>query len=322
MSENKFLVSAPQVFCSVFFYLLSGMMLFCGGSLPAALFSALFCALLCAVHASLCGESSSFRLYNTVFGKCGTVFRYIAAFFASLPFCRTLLALSASAAVFHSGISSRALAPALAILCLFAVAKGFTRAARFCELCVFPLILAVLLSLLGGEGSGLSFNLGADTVFSAFEIIGAAPIFLSLYLRSATAQNGKISVYAENSTFRPSPLSAGVFASLSAPCVYAYFCLTGVGNILFSFLAWFFALARLSVFTLTLAELLAFPEKGKGAQSAFVALAFSSFWLIFANLFPNITRISQALAVLLPPFAILAMRWVKKEKILKRHTLE
>lgn len=316
MTERKFLVSAPQVFCFVFFYLLSGMMLFCKSSFLSALFAAIFSALLCAVCSSVCGKStSSLQFYNDIFGKCGAFFRYITAFFTALPFCRTLLAFSRSAAEFHGGASARILAPMVALLCLFSVANGFVRAARFCELCVFPLILAMLLSMLGG-GAELSFSLNESSVFSAFEVVGSAAAFFSLYLRTVTAKSEKMSPYAKNSSFHPSPLSSGVLAAAASLGIYCYFCLTGTGNILFSLLAWFFALGRLSLFALALSDLIAFPENGRGAQSAFTAAVFCAFWLIFADLFPNIAKIALVFTAICPFSVILFACAAKREKSL------
>jgi FtsH-binding integral membrane protein len=61
MAERKYLISPVQIFCFVFLYLFSGMMMYAGGSASAALFAALFCACACVIACVLCENFSSAR---------------------------------------------------------------------------------------------------------------------------------------------------------------------------------------------------------------------------------------------------------------------
>lgn len=312
MMEKKFSVSAPQVFCLVFFYLLSGMMLFCGGSFTSALFAALFCACLCTVAASFCRNSfSSLGFYGAVFGKFGAVFRYIAAFCATLSLVRTLGAFSGEASRFYGGGDTRFFAPVAVLLCVLAVAKGFVRAARLAETCAFPFLLALLLSLLGGGGEGLSFSFGEDVLFSGFDVIGAAPAFFTLYLRNVTVKSGEMSDFAKNSSFQPSALASGLFAVVAALGAYAFFSYAAADNIMLSLFAWFFTLSRLSFLSMTMADLLAFPENGNGVKTVFLTVTFCSFWLIFASFLPNAAKIAGVFAAVLFPCTVFVLYAVK-----------
>jgi len=308
MSERKFLVSASQLFCFVFFYLLSGMMLFCGGSFIAAVFASLFCVCLCIVASAVCrAERSSLLFYSVIFGKFGALFRLFAAFFSAYPFVRTLFAISDNVSVFHSVQNKALFAPLLALLCVLSAAKCFSRAARFAEVCVFPLFAALVLSLLGGGGDGISFGFTDKALFSGFDVIGAVPVFFSLYMRNVSEESEKMSDFAKNSLFHPSPLGTGLFAILLSLAVYVYFCFAGWGNILLSFLSWFFALVRLSLFALTFSELLAYPEEGNGAKCTFMLCLFCSFWAIFGTFYPNAAKIAGIFAAVIFPCAVFAL---------------
>ncbi len=303
MKERDFFVSAPQLFCFVLFYLLSGMMLFCGGSFFAALFTALFSACLCVIAAGICrSKSSSSELYGVAFGVFSRPLRLVAAFFSALPLAGTLSAFSESIQAFHGGEDTLAFAPLLALFCVFGVAGGFSRAARFSELCVFALAGAVLLALFGG-GDGVNFFFGESALFSGFDAIGAPAVFFSLYARCVTQGSEKMSDFAVNSAFHPSPLSAGAYAAGASLILYAYFCFVG-NNILFALLSWFLLLTRLLLFALATADLLAYPEKREGAKCALIAAAFCAFWIIFASLFGEISAKTQVFAAVILPCAL------------------
>jgi hypothetical protein len=306
MPEKNFYVSASQVFCLVFFYLLSGMMLFCGGEFFPALFASLFSVCLCAVAFPLCKSfCSSSEFFVAVFGKLGSPLRYIAAFFAALPLARTLFAFSAEIFGFYGAQQAQKFAPFLALFAVFAVARGFQRAARFAEVAVFALVGAILLALFGG-GEGVRFNFGESALFAGFETVGASPVIFSLCLRSVSAESEKASVFAKNSSFRPSPFFAGVCAALASLAVYAFFCFAGRENILFSLLFWFFAFTRLLLFSLCVADLTAYPEKGEGAKRAFAAALFCAFWLIFGAFYPRLTSAAGIFAAVLFPCIVFA----------------
>lgn len=300
MNEKNFYLTSPQVFCFVLFYLLSGMMLFSGGSFLSALFAALFCACLCVISAGICKtKSSSSELYGRAFGIFSRPLRLIAAFFSTLPLASALLAFSESVQSFHAEAGTLDFVPFLALFCAFGVAGGFSRAARFAELCVFVLFGAALLALFGG-GDGVNFAFGENALFGGFDTIGAPAVFFSLYLRCVTPESEKMSNFARNSEFHPSPLAAGIYAVCASLAIYAYFCFLG-NNILFAFLSWFFLLARLLLFALATADLLAYPEKGEGAKCAFIASAFCALHIIFSSLFGDISaKIQIFSAVILP----------------------
>lgn len=313
MNERNFLLSAPQVFCFVLFYLLSGMMLFSGGAFFAALFAALFSACLCVIAAGICkNKGSSLELYGGAFGAFSYPIRLLAAFFSALPLAGTLSAFSESINSFHGGEDTLAFAPILALFCVFGVAGGFSRAARFAELCVFALAGAVPLALFGGS-DGVNFVFGENALFSGFDAIGAPAVFFSLYLRCVPPESEKMSDFAKNSAFHPSPLAAGAYAVGASLILYAYFCFVG-NNILFALLSWFLMLARLLLFALAMADLLAYPEKKEGAKCALIAAAFCAFWIIFASLFGDITAKTQVFAAVILPCVIFICSVFAREK--------
>ena len=318
MNERNFCVSAPQLFCFVLFYLLSGMMLFSGGSFFASLFSALFSACLCVISAGICkGIGSSAELYAGAFGAASPHIRLLAAFFSALPLAGTLSAFSVNVHVFHGEGQPLALAPVLAAFCILSVSGGFMRAARFSELCVFALIGASLLALFGG-GEGASFAFEESALFSGFYTIGAPAVFFSLYARCATPKSGKMSDFAASGAFHPSPLSAGICAVCASLILYAYFCFVG-NNILFALLSWFFLLARLLLLSLAMADLLAYPEKKEGTKCALISCAFCAFWLIFASLSGDITgKIQVFAAVILPCVIFICSVFARERKCAHR----
>ena len=274
MSERKYLVSAVQVFCFVFFHLLSGMMLYGGESAAAALFAALFSACVCVIAGALCeGFSSSREFYASAFGALGAPVRCIAGGLCAYSLLNTLFFFSAEVAVFYGGAARKAVLIACLALAFFAVAKGFSAPARFAELCVFPLALAALISLIGGEGRGLYFGFSYELLFAGFDIIGSVPVLFSLFLRSAGEKSGKMSVYAKNSAFHPSPLACGVSAAAASLLFYVFFRFAEGGNIMFSFFLWFAALSRMTAHTLALCDLLGVPESVGARKKALSALA-------------------------------------------------
>lgn len=268
MNEKIFSLSAYQLFCLLFFYLLSGMMLFCDGAIFAALFASLFTALLCFVADSLSHDRfSSASLYSGLFRGLGAPMRIFCAFIAFLSLLRAIFAVSAEISAFYNAENTLVPAPFLLFLCIFAVWNGFSRAARFSELCIFALALACLLALFGG-GKGFHLGFAKAELFSAFDVIGAPAVILSAYLRCVTPESGKMSAFAKSSNFHPSPLAAGVFASISALAVYSFFCFAGQ-NVLFSLFSWFLFLSRLLLISIGIADLIAYPEKFKSTVMSY-----------------------------------------------------
>lgn len=299
MNERNFSVSPVQVFCLLFFYLLSGMLLFCGGSFFAALLAALFAALLCLLAGAFArGFGSSLALY----GDFGAPLRFAAAFFSALPLWQTLREFSAETSHFHVAENKLSFAPFIAIACIFALSGGFHRAARFAEVCIFFAFAAALLALFGG-GEGVDFSFGEEARQGFASALGAPAAFFSLYLRCVTPEKGEMSAGVKNSAFHPSPLSAGLCAAPAAFALYLYFCFAG-NNVLFSLCVWFFSLSRLLLISLAMAELLAYPENGEGIKCAFASCAFCAFWAVFDSLFPQITVWIQTYAVFLLPIAL------------------
>lgn len=298
MNERNFTVSAPQLFCLLLFYLLSGMMLFSGGSFFPALLSVLFSCGLCVIASAVCKKYGSSQEFFAVFGVFARPLRLSVAFLSALPLAGTLAAFSRDIYAFYGDGAPLRFALPLALFCIFALLGGFHRAARFAELCIFALAGALLLALFGG-GNGVRFAFSANELFTWLDILGAPAAVFSLYLRCATRRNGKMSDFALGGTFHPSPLAAGVCASLAALALWSYFCFAGE-NILFSLLSCFFALSRLLLFSLTVADLLCYPEKREGAKCALTACAFCAFHIMLASLFPDVFAKAQVLAALVP----------------------
>jgi hypothetical protein len=316
MTATKFRVSAPQLFLLLLFYLLSGMMLFAGGSFFPALFSSLFAACLSALAFALCGRGSSAELYAIAFGAFASPLRLCAAFFSALPLAGTLAAFSEDISAFH-GEAAAPLAPLLALFAVFGVCGGFCRAARFSELCVFALAGACILALFGG-GGGMSFGFPEGALFAGFDTVGAPAVFFSLYLRCVTPENGEASVYLKNSAFHPSPLAAGVLAPFAALALYSYFCFAG-NNILFSLLSWFFMLSRLLALSVCIADLLAYPEKKEGAKCALLSCAFCAFWVVFPSLFAGVAANVQAFTAVILPCALFICSVFARKKSARAH---
>lgn len=320
MAERKYLISPVQVFCCVLLYLLSGMMLYAGGSAAAALFAALFCACACVIACVLCENfSSASGFYASAFGALGLPVRYISAALTSYSLISTLFSFSAEVGAFYLGGARKAVLLACILLAIFSVAKGFSAPARFAEVCVFPLFFAVLVSLIGGEGEGLSFSLSGDLLFAGFDIIGSVPVVFSLYLRCAGEESGKMSVYAKNSSFRPSALAAGVCAAAASLAVYAFFRLTEVGNIMFSFLLWFAALSRIFAHTLALCDIAGLPEAENGqgkARSMLAAAAVFAAAALCTGAFGEALKTAAVFANVIFPCAAFAfsMLWCRGEK--------
>ena len=127
-----------------------------------------------------------------------------------------------------------------------------------------------------------------------------------------------MSNFAKNSAFHPSPLASGLCAVLSSLAVYAFFCFAAQENILFSLLSWFFALARILLLSLCLADLLAYPEKSEGAKRAFTASLFCAFWVIFGSIYPGAASVSGVFAaVLFPCIVFVALIGTKRTESIR-----
>ncbi|MBQ9747087.1 MAG: hypothetical protein IJW21_09745 [Clostridia bacterium] len=310
MSERKYLISAVQVFCFVFCHLLSGMILYARGSTVAALFASLFCACVSVAAAALCENFYSSRsFYAAAFGALGAPMRLISAALTSYSLVNTLRSFSEEADVFYGG-SARAsvLVIALLLATVFAV-RSFAAPARFAELCVFPLLAAVLVSLTGGGGEGLSFAFSDDLLFVGFDIIGSAPVIFSLFMRSTGEKSEKMSVGAQNSAFRPSTLVCGIFAAAASLIFYAFFRLSEGRNIMLSFFLWFAALSRISAHAVALYDLSGLPESTGARQKAgslIAAAAVFAFSVLASGLFHEAAKTAAVFANVIFPCAVFA----------------
>jgi hypothetical protein len=220
---------------------------------------------------------------------------------------RTLLVLSEKISSFYKIENGHAAAPALALLCLLAVWRGSARAVRFSEICIFVLFGSMLLSLIGSGGEGLWFDFSEGLIFSAFDVIGAWSVFFSLYLRNVTPESGKMSDFAKNSAFAPSPFSAGILAAGVSLLLYAFFGFMGHENIIISLGVCFFALARLLLFAFSFSDMTAYPENGEGARRTCLVSAFCAFWAIFASFYPNAAKTAGIFVSALFPCAVFAL---------------
>ncbi len=287
MRELKNKITAPQLFCLVFCYMLAGLRLHGAKSLAATLFVCLFCACVCVVCAAAHESCGSFAgLCRAALGKFGYALQALGAVLLSLPLLATLAELSRGAANFYESASPAVFLLALVSLMLLAAAKGFCTLGRFCELCTFPLAFLLPLSLLGGGGETPSLDFTQEDLQACFAAVGAVPVFYSLYLRNASP--GEQSDFARASAFRPAPAFCGVLAVFAAGLVHVFLIFTGAGSVLSSFLFWFIALGRLFAFSLAAGDILSLPESGRAMcakKTAAFAAVCAVVWLI-SPLFP------------------------------------
>lgn len=271
MPDLKNKITAPQLFCLVFCYMLAGFRLHGGASVAATLFVCLFCACVCVVCAAAHESCGSFAaLCRSVFGTYGYVLRAPCAVVLALPFLASLWELAKGAANFYENGQAFAVLPVLVILCVMAQLRGFSTLGRFAELCVFPLAILLPLSLLGGGGETPSLALGQEDLPACFAAVGAVPVFFSLYLRHA--KTDEQSDFARASSFRPAPALCGVLAVFAAGLVHIFLVFTGAGSVLSSFLMWFPALGRLFAFSFSIGDVLALPESGRAVCAKKIAV--------------------------------------------------
>ncbi len=313
MADLKNKITAPQLFCLVFCYMLAGFRLHGGTGVPATLFVCLFCACVCVVCAAAGEGCGSFAcLCREAFGKCGFLLRALAAVLLALPLLATLSELAKGAASFYENGRTAAVLPALILLCVLALWRGFCTIGRFAELCAFPLALLLPLSLLGGGGEALTLALGQEDVPACFAAVGAVPVFFSLYLRVASPSEQ--SEPARASGFQPSPVLCGVLGVFAAGGVHLFLACVGAGSVLSSFLIWFICLSRLFAFSLSAGDVLGLPESGGtlcARKSALFAAVCAAMWLTSAH-FPTFFGAALATCNVALPCAVFAAAMLRK----------
>ena len=313
MENVKNKISAPQLFCLVFCYVLAGLRLHGAKSIAATLFVCLFCVCVCVVCAAVCENFGSFSALScAVMGKAGFVFRASGVLLLALPLIATLYEMARGAANFYENGHVGAFLPSLILLAVFAAAKGFCALGRFGELCVFPLAFLLPLSLLGGGGHGVSLAFGQEDVAACFAAFGGAPVFFSLYLRCAG--QSEQSEFAAASSFSPEPVACGVSAVLAAGLVHIFLLFTGAGSVLSSFLFWFIALGRLFAFSLSVGDVLSLPESGRADASkrlAAFAAACTAVWILSAR-FASVCGAALAVLNVLFPCAVFAVCFLRQ----------
>lgn len=276
--KRNYSVSAVQLFCLVFVFTFSGLFLHAGNSLIGIVFSCVFISVISIAAGTVCGGfGSSEKFYAFAFGKAGAFLRAVSLVFLAFSAVKSLWAFSSGAMSLYKGGSAAVIFTVCTAVSVFAVCRDFTGAARFAELCAFPLAGILLLSPLSGGGEGFSFSLSQGELFGAFDAIGCAGVIFSLYARVLTPSDGQMSDFARSGSFHPSPTVCGALAPMLAGAVYIFVKLFGAEkNILVMMLVWFFALARFFAFAISASDLLCLPEcaggrKGKRAL-AFAAL--------------------------------------------------
>ncbi len=307
MAELKNKITAPQLFCLVFCYMLAGFRLHGGASVPATLFVCLFCACVCVVCAAASENCASFEeLCRSAFGRCGFALRAFAAVLLALPFLASLSELAKGAANFYENGNPVAVIPVLVLLCILALSRGFCAAGRYAELCVFPLALLLPLSLLGGGGEVPRFVFAQEDVPACFAVVGAVPVFFSLYLRAVKADER--SDFARASGFQPGFVLCGVLGVLAAGAVHLFLVSTGAGSVLSSFLIWFLCLGRLFAFSLSVGDVFALAESRADVcakKCAVFAAVCAVIWVISA-LLPYFFGAALAVGNVVFPCAVFA----------------
>ena len=239
MSKYRDCISRSQLFYLVFFYVLSGLMLYGGGSFTVIAFSGLFCICVCVICAALRRDTHSFKdLSSALLGRYSWVLIIISTIITAFPLVQTLYEVSFRVGAFYDSTPSFVLLFVFVALCIFAMSGGVASAARFSEMCVLPLMAVLPLSLLGGGGRSIGLAFFDTDLFDSFVVIGSVTVFLSLYLR--TVDENEMSAYLQNSAFHPSPLWCGIGGVVLASCVYIFLRLVGAGSILSSFFICFF----------------------------------------------------------------------------------
>lgn len=281
MKKRNYSISSVQLFYLIFAFVFSGLFLYASGSLISVIISCAFVSIMSVVAGALCeGFASSEEFYAFAFGKSGSILRLISLVFLVFSSVRSLSSFSVGVTSYYKGGSATAVFAVCAAISAFAVARDFTGAARFAELCAFSLAGILLLSLLGKGGTAFDFSLSSYSLSAAFDAVGCVAVIFSLYLRNITPNDSAMSDFARNVSFQPSPVLCGVFAPILAGAAYIFVNLMGAdGNILVVFFVWFFALARFFSLAICASDLLGLPEcigEGKKTRRA------SFFALIFA----------------------------------------
>ncbi len=282
MIKKEYSVSAIQIFFIMFSFVFSGLFMYGKGSLTSIIFACFFLSVICIVAGVVCaGYHGSKMLFGSLFGKTRPIAEAISLIPLSISAVKDISSFSLCIDAFYGGESAPAIFCLIIAICVFAVWHDTLGAARFCELCFFPICLVVLLSLLGEKSNIFYFSIAEKDIFSAFDIIGCIAVVFSLYLRVLTPKNEAMSDFARNGTFHPSPIYCGAVAPICALVVYIVVIILGVrSNILANYMIWFCCLARSFAFTIcaceisNISECLAPHEKAK--RFSLICVAFSA----------------------------------------------
>ena len=221
-------------------------------------FLAVFIAFICATNGELANTN------NTVIYYVPYLVCFAALMLVSLPFAKDVVSFAKSADKFYDGGNAFLIIGALAFLCVYASAKGICVSARFSELCVFPLICVLPLSLLGGGKGGFDTAFSESLLFESFFIMGAVPVFFSLFLRNT--DRAQMSDFARSSSFHPPAVLCGISAVVLAALAHIFLRLNGAESVLSSFFLSFFSLARLLVFSASALDILGIPESADASK--------------------------------------------------------
>ncbi len=270
MIKREYSVSSIQIFFIMFSFVFSGLFLYGEGSLTRMIFAPFFLSVICLAAGTVCeGYHGSAMFYNATFGKMQMIFKTISLIFLFISAIKDISSFSLSVAAFYGGKYAYIIFLAVIAICVFAVWRDTLGAARFCELCLFPVSIVILLSLLGERDSSFYLAISEKDVFSAFDIIGCTSVIFSLYLRVITPKNDDMSDFARNSAFHPSPMYCGALAPIFALAVYITVIFLGVrSNILANALIWFCHLARCFASAVCARDLCGFAECSVPSEKA------------------------------------------------------
>ncbi len=262
MKKREYLISSVQLFWIIFAFVFSGFFLGEPHSFISVVVSCIFASVMSIAAGEICrGFASSYELYFSAFGGAGVFFRYISLAFISFFSAGSLLDFSSGVSAYYKGEVSAVIFAVCLILCVFAVSKDFTGAARFAELCAFA-VLVILLLLFGGKGgSGFEFVLFTQDMPVLFDSVGCSAAIFSLYLRAVERGDAAMSSFAENSSFHPSLTLSGATAPVCAGALYVLVRVFGAEqNILVVFFVWFIVLSRFFMLAICVSDLLGLPE--------------------------------------------------------------